>query len=80
MTLTATLLNFTTVKIVDFMATEREIELILFLLKNARLLEKMIICTRKPEHRYVSMKQSLKVAQRLLSSPRCCPNAVVLFS
>ncbi|KAF2303443.1 hypothetical protein GH714_018390 [Hevea brasiliensis] len=50
-----------------------------FLLRNAKVLEKMVIFNDYPFHAPNKTDRLLKVAQKLLSVPRSSPHAVVLF-
>ncbi|XP_075667873.1 putative F-box protein At1g49610 [Castanea sativa] len=78
------LLRLKSVKILCFAETLHQKEFILvvkFLLKNAKVLEKMVII--EPQSRQNPtrnmLRKSLQVAQKLLSFPRSSPNAVVMF-
>ena len=77
------LINLKTVKIIGVIWNQPGIELVFglvkFLLKNARMLEKVEICA-KGDSQSRSRWSSLNSAQSLLSFPRASPNAVVLFS
>uniref|UniRef100_A0A5B7A369 F-box domain-containing protein n=1 Tax=Davidia involucrata TaxID=16924 RepID=A0A5B7A369_DAVIN len=72
--------------IVDFgkMHSNFELKLVQFLLEKARVLEKMVINSRRKRSDKCSeccMSQELfKVAQQLLSFPRSSPNAKVVFT
>ena len=57
--------------------SERLLGLLQVILKNARMLEKVVICTYKsPNHGSLN---NMEVAQRLLSFPKASPTAVILF-
>ena len=77
------LINLKTVKIIGVIWNQPGIELVFglvkFLLKNARMLEKVEICAKR-DSQSRSRWSSLNSAQSLLSFPRASPNAVVLFS
>ena len=51
-----------------------------FLLKNAQVLEKMVINVRKVKRQTSYAAQELPVVQKLLSFTRASPRAAVLFS
>ena len=52
-----------------------------FLLKNAKVLEKMVITTPRDmqNERRILLLKFLKVAQKLLSFPRSSPHAMIMF-
>ena len=49
------------------------------ILKNARMLEKVVICTNKIENHGSLRLNSMEVAQTLLSFPKASPSAVILY-
>lgn len=71
-----------TVKIIDNYIIQSQIEVLLGLLqvilKNARVLEKLVICTNK-EANYKKSLNSMEVTHRLLSFPRASTSAVILY-
>ncbi|KAF8409352.1 hypothetical protein HHK36_005427 [Tetracentron sinense] len=73
-----------TVKVIGFGAGNHEMELIQFLLKNAMVLEKMVIYTHTFVHqiwrKLFMPEELLDIAQKMLSFPRASPHAVILFS
>jgi len=52
-----------------------------FLLKNAKVQEKMVITTSRDmqNERRILLLEFLKVAQKFLSFPRSSPHAVIMF-
>ena len=79
------LLHLKSVKILCSAETFHKKEFILvvkFLLKNAKVLKKMVItkpwAMQNPTDNM--LRESLRVAEKLLSFPRSSPNAVVMFS
>uniref|UniRef100_A0A7N2LFA9 FBD domain-containing protein n=1 Tax=Quercus lobata TaxID=97700 RepID=A0A7N2LFA9_QUELO len=78
------LLHLKSVKILCSAKTFHKKEFILvvkFLLENAKVLKKMVItkpwAMQNPTRNM--LRESLRVAQKLLSFPRASPNAVVMF-
>nr|POE84598.1 putative f-box/lrr-repeat protein [Quercus suber] len=64
-----------------FHMKEAFILVVQFLLKNAKVLEKMVITTPRDmqNERRILLLEFLKVAQKLLSFPRSSPHAVIMF-
>ncbi|KAK7832596.1 hypothetical protein CFP56_026279 [Quercus suber] len=64
-----------------FCTTEAFILVVQFLLKNAKVLEKMVIIASRDmqNQKRLVLPEFLQVTQKLLSFPRSSPHAVVLF-
>lgn len=74
----------TTIKIIGFKGERLEIDFVRFLLKDARMLQKMIIQTNQANYgtggKNFKQKELLLLATALLSFPRSSSNAIILFS